>query len=285
VCAGAGAQAATFYARADATSGTYNQTDSRTFENFTVNDLESTANGTNTSSTFASAEADASASGNVGTSNALGSASVNTTTGEIKVSTRNDPTGQAVNASATADGEIKENLTLNGTGTLTVSMAIDVDWDIFGLNGNDPFWDFQATVCISTTCDRFRLGSNAPTDPSLSGSVDDLILEVSVDYSNAVGTGTNISFYILAGQYAWAGGSIDASKTGTLFYETTGDLLATPSDSTFLSEAVFPDDIADGSGGTGVVPLPGSMTLMLGSLGIIGLAARRRRGGQAGRRT
>ena len=147
-------------------------------------------------------------------------------------------------------------------------MLVDVSWDVLSS------WQAQAKVQIGSVLqDVLVLGQS---NSGQSGSIDDYMLSVSTNYASA----SNLSVDLLWSMFvqdlgSGLGGSslIDASHTGTIWFDTSGSLLATPSDSSFLANAVYPSDLSN----TTTVPLPASLPLLLAGLAGFGLTARQRR--------
>ena len=227
----------------------------------------------NSPQTFVSSSSSVSGSADIASGTADAFASANSDTGELKVSTSNTRTldpgiTYGGYASGLSTASIGETVLLNGTGTLTISMLVDVSWDVLSS------WQAQAKVQIGSVLqDVLVLGQS---NSGQSGSIDDYMLSVSTNYASA----SNLSVDLLWSMFvqdlgSGLGGSslIDASHTGTIWFDTSGSLLATPSDSSFLANAVYPSDLSN----TTTVPLPASLPLLLAGLAGFGLTARQRR--------
>jgi hypothetical protein len=163
-------------------------------------------------------------------------------------------------ASGAATAAIDETYTVTGSGTLTTSLKVDGSWFVLPVGGNA--FQVQASTCVACNSngsirDFFALD----LFDGASGSVNEVILTASQTF--------NAPFAPQQVQVGWdlltqifAPGQVDFSNTGRLLIETTGSLIATPSDPSFLSDPIFfEEDPAP-------IPLPPSALLLLGALGI-----------------
>lgn len=219
---------------------------------------------------FLSATASVSDSGDQATGSANSFASANIFTGELKLRTSSDillepgvSAGPEVGGYAAA--RITESFLLNGTGTFTASMLFDVSW------GTLSTWQAQGQVQIGavTAFDSVLFDS---TNSGSSGAVDDRLVSASVACTNCSNVSVNVSWFGLVQKLGGNGGGfVDASNTGTIWFEGTGGLLAAPSNANFLSDAAYPDDLAN----TTVVPLPATGVLLMGALWALALVGKR----------
>lgn len=245
-----------------------------TFTNVAVNSPNGPLNTLDTAETvspetFVSATSGAEAMGPVGIGTALAGASADAVTGELKASTFSSKQlapgiTAGGDANALANASIRETITLNGTGTLTANMLVDVDWNVVASN-----YQIQADVSLVTgPQDTFALGASS----GQSGSVDDVMLSISANYTNVVNQAATLVWRLLVQDLGtpFSGESIiNAANTGTIWFETSGGLFATASDSSFLSNAAYPADLANE-----VVPLPAGAALMLTAIAGFGILRR-----------
>ena len=213
-------------------------------------------------STFVSSNASVGASGNISTSSASATASANTVTGELKAAVATDHqtvAGAGGGASGIASASISETFILNGSGSLSASMLFDLNWAVSGS------WQAQAKVSFDNIfSDTLVLnGSNS----GQTGSIDDYALSFSQSYTNVENLSVSVIWSIFVQDLGSANSGsslLDASNTGTIWYQTSAELSASPQDDQFLSAAVYPEDLADA--GTPVVPLPEAGWLLAAGL-------------------
>ena len=172
----------------------------------------------------------------------------------------------------------RETYQLTGVGTLTASLLLDGTWDLSRPTGT-PFWQVQSSilfnansspnpqassVCIGTACS----GSISTAN---SGSLSGYLLTKSLDFNttNPFAPNSLVIDVSLLTQIAAGNGLLDFGNTAKLLIETTGNLVATPSDPDFLSDPAFLDNPS-------AIPLPAGMVLMLTALAGLGAARLRR---------
>ena len=219
---------------------------------------------------FLSATASVSDSGDQATGSANSFASANIYTGELKLRTSSDislepgvSAGPEVGGYASA--RITESFLLNGTGTFTASMLFDVSWATLST------WQAQGQVQIGAVTAFDSVVFNS-TNSGSSGAVDDRLVSASVVCTNCNNVSVNVSWFGLVQKLGGNGGGfVDASNTGTIWFEGTGGLLAAPSNANFLSDAAYPDDLAN----TAVVPLPATGVLLMGALWALAFLGKR----------
>jgi hypothetical protein len=219
--------------------------------------------------TFVSATSQATNGGPLGAGVSTSFASANSVTGELKASSFGSLTlapgvGGGPGVAGFAQAEIGETFVLNGTGTLILNMLVDVTW-------NQPEGGFQGTGEVRLGPVNQDFLSIGGTDGT-AGSVDDVALSVSTPFTNAVNQSID-GAWILRVQRGDQPGFVDATNTATLWFQTTGSLVATPSSDTFLSNAAYPDDLANVD--PNVIPLLASAWLLIGGIAGLGLLRRR----------
>lgn len=232
------------------------------------------------SQTTVNATATASDSGSIGVASGTSTASANSITGELKVSNNKSysfPGGTTGGGSqGTATASVSETFSLSGSGTFTASMLVDLDWNV---NGG---WQSQATVSLAGNPlqDTFSaLPGIVPGSGTITtGSVDDELISISFFANSATTSSVTIdwSFFVQSISAGTTNTSfIDGSSTGTIWFETSSGLVATPTDSSFLSNAAFPGDL--GTDPVAPVPLPASLLLLLGGIAGLGLVRHRKK--------
>ncbi|MEM9755731.1 MAG: hypothetical protein AAF914_07050 [Pseudomonadota bacterium] len=218
--------------------------------------------------------------------------SLDARTGEIKLDARvsHDLTGATPGSStgtvSIVNPEIYETVTVTGTGTLEMYMALDAAWD-FGSGADSSGLSAYIQIApaapgVSSVTEVFTRRAGNGDAP---GSVTNTLLAATFDYVDAVDAearltwGINANLVLLAfepGENAFA----SALNTATLFYRTTGSLSVVPSSSIFLENEVFTADAGSLLPGAtpdpAPIPLPASGFLLLGAmLGLPFLAKRR----------
>lgn len=182
-----------------------------------------------------------------------------------------DGTATTGSSSASATAIIRESFFVSGTGNFTALLAFDASWQgAGGVTG-------QANIRFT------NLGGGAGYNLSGdSGMIDDEIIAAGRSFTNAFNQQVDVTWQIL-GQVNSVGlnGSsfLDATNSGTIFFEASDGLSVTAADPNFLATSVYLDDINNTSSGSGggatptpaPVPLPASLPLMLVGLGALGL--------------
>jgi hypothetical protein len=203
-----------------------------------------------------------------------GDTGVMRTTSEVSGSNF-DGTGQGgTNASVV----VKETYSLSGKGTLTASILLDGSWDLSRIDRTlgalTPSWQVQSNLTFNNIQQQnFCLGTSCgpSVDRSNSGSISNYLLTASIDFDTSRLTSPKsilIGFDLLS-QISVGNGFIDFGNTAKLLVETSGTLIATPSDPDFLSDPAFLDNPS-------AIPLPAGMVLMLTALAGLGAARLRR---------
>ncbi|MGF1503163.1 MAG: hypothetical protein ACFBSD_15250 [Paracoccaceae bacterium] len=167
---------------------------------------------------------------------------------------------------AVSRAEFVPQLLVSGTGTLTALFAIDVIYDVQPEPRNiaNPFAVFTATLGLQGVSDEVFQISGAANE-----SVDDLILSASREFTAASNQVVNIEFRFDSTISGSAVGTIDALASGTSFFTTTSSLVAEPTTPGVFADPAF---IAD----TTAIPIPATLPLLAGALGLGALVARRR---------
>ena len=180
----------------------------------------------------------------------------------------------AANATADTFARISETFSFTGSGTLTATLKLDGLWNIArppaGGQPATPFWQVQASVAMMGLRDFVCLGTLC--SPSINsdntGAISDYIISVSRDVNSNQISAASVEFDLLT-QITAGNGTLDFGNTAELLIETSGSLIATPSDSGFLSNPAF---------AVAAVPLPASLLLLLS--GVLGLGIWGRRSAQ-----
>ncbi|MEL7461464.1 MAG: hypothetical protein AAFX45_08700 [Pseudomonadota bacterium] len=221
--------------------------------------------------------------GPLGRASAASAANINRETGETQLIVQTSQDGAAASG-ATAFARISESFSLTGTGVFTVLMSVDVNWVFTSVGGG---WQFQTNLCVACNsslrdADIFLASSNAGSP--LGANIDDVVISASIEVVNAMDFQVPVEWEVLADiSPGRTVGAIDSTNTSIPFFETTGSLVATPSEQFFLSDPAFPSDFGDGQGGgesggdqsgdnPAVVPLPATLpTLLVAVFGLLGL--------------
>lgn len=211
------------------------------------------------------------ASPSAGSASSLSQASIDAQTGQMRFSLTGQRealsgncsiSGCGANFAASSLTRIVEDVTLSGTGTLTMFMQVDAFWSA-------PGYDFNAFTAV--------FGSGGTTDVG-NGNIN--LNSANSDATSATGLLTSTISYdseaerdftltwgiqglINSGNSASLNesGFLDASNTATIFFEATDGLIVSGVTDGFLSNAAFLNDTD-----VAPVPLPTSLTLLLAAL-------------------
>ena len=187
------------------------------------------------------------------TGDASASASVNSSTGQLKISasTSADVT-QLVNNQAHVSASLWETFTYSGTGTLTTFMDITGNYDISSIGDIDITYG-------RLFFDSLQIGYSGP--PPGSGGLNTTL---SADQS-LNGSGAITLYWIIAADL-YNDGFVDFLHTANIFYSTTGTLALAPNDPNFLSNPAY----------LNTVPLPAALPHFLTGLAGMGFLTWRR---------
>lgn len=234
---------------------------------------------------------------------ATSEASGDTATGELKTRTaaEAEATGIVAGTDATsvfspgfsAGARISEVFTLNGSGTASFNMFVDVEWDgdvlfngsIRGQNldtGENFFLANEDTVRVET-------GFFSDDDP-LTGSIENQLVTLNIDFVDALDTQLeifwNIGGFVYTSDFClvdfnpecdepdqFSRGLLDASSTANIFFSGSENLSVVATSNGFLSDSRFQTYMPDT--GPSPVPLPAGLPLLLAGLLGLGLVSRR----------
>jgi hypothetical protein len=212
------------------------------------------------------------APGDTAFGSSFGEASVDPVTGSLAFRLGADGEGiPQFPGGGTAFGEvlISQSFDLQGTGTFTALMSVDVSWSA-------PIFIFAAQTAIRDGNNGAGTLQFGQGDSPNSGSISDALLTSSFEnfgLTQQITVQWRMSGFVGAGSAAAFGsGLLDASNTGLIFFTTDGTLTATPTIAGFLSNPAFLDDPEPAP-----VPLPASVGLLSLALASLWIGRRRPR--------
>lgn len=198
---------------------------------------------------------------------ARSSAEIDGAAGQIKMSTLGAAFGDSVGGSAAAGAAIYEVFTVSGTGTLTASMEIDGVIDV--VDGAD--WAIEASVCILCfTLESVETSVLQGNQTNTTFDFNSGIFSASFDYTNAENALSILGWELTSTIGLGTSASLDLSNTANLNFFTTGDLVVTNINSSFLSSPVLTTSPHE----TAPVPIPATGFLLFFSICFLSLCRR-----------